>query len=102
MAAPFTAAITGWCIARIARITSSSALSARRAIPVRCSPSMWGGAPAPTRSAPEQNPGPAPVTTTARQSLSTLVASSCSRNGTMTSNAMAFIRSGRLSVISVT
>ena len=63
---------------------------------------MFGTMPAPTRSAPEQNPCPAPVITTTRQLLSRLISRSASRSGIITSNAMAFIRSGRLSVTSVT
>src|SRR4051812_1601795 len=102
IAAPFTAAITGWCMSRIARMTSSSTFSARRAMLVRFRPSMLGTMPPPTRSAPEQNPWPAPVSTTTRHSLSTLISRSASRNGIITSNAIAFMRSGRLSVTSVT
>ncbi len=42
------------------------------------------------------------MTTTTRQSLSRLISRSASRSGIITSNAIAFIRSGRLSVTSVT
>ena len=69
---------------------------------VRFKPAMFGTIPPPTRSAPEQNPWPAPVSTTTRQSLSRLISRSASRNGIITSNAIAFMRSGRLSVTSVT
>ena len=60
---------------------------------------MLGMTPESSRSAPEQNPSPAPVITTTRVSLSWLTSSSASRNGIITSNAMAFIRSGRLRVM---
>src|SRR4051812_15538095 len=102
MAAPFTAAITGWCIRRTPRITSSSSSRARRAMVVRVSPSMRGRRPGFSRSAPEQNPSPAPVSTTTRTSLSWLTSSSASFNGIITSKAMAFMRSGRFRVISAT
>ena len=69
---------------------------------VRFRPAMFGTMPPPTRSAPEQNPWPAPVSTTTRQSLSRLISRSVSRSGIITSNAIAFMRSGRLSVTSVT
>ena len=65
-------------------------------------PAMFGNTPAFVWSAPEQKPRPAPVTTTTRTSLSLLTASSVSRNGTITSNAIAFMRSGRFSVMSAT
>ena len=102
MAGPFTAPMTGWCILRMARMTSSSSSMERWAIVVRVSPAMLGMTPASSRSAPEQNAPPAPVRTTTRVSLSSLASSSASRNGIITSNAMAFMRSGRFSVISVT
>ncbi len=102
IAAPFTAAITGWCMSRMARITSSSTFIARRAMLVRCNPAMLGTIPPPTRSAPEQNPCPAPVSTTTRHSLSRLISRRASRSGTITSNAIAFMRSGRFSVTCVT
>src|SRR4051794_12746312 len=102
MAGPLTAAITGWCILRMARTTSSRIPRARRAMVGRVRPSMWGIVPGSSRSAPEQKPFPAPVSTTTRVSLSTLTSSIASRNGIITSNAIAFIRSGRLSVINVT
>ena len=70
IAAPLMAPITGWCILRIVVITSSRSSSARRAIEVTVSPSMFGTIPASSRSAPEQNPCPAPVSTTTRTSLS--------------------------------
>ena len=63
---------------------------------------MFGTIPPPTRSAPEQNPCPAPVSTTTRHSLSRLISRRASRSGTITSNAIAFMRSGRFSVTSVT
>ena len=58
IAAPFTAAITGWCMSRMARITSSSTRIARRAIVVFLSPAMFGTIPPSARSAPEQKPWP--------------------------------------------
>ena len=75
IAAPLMAPITGWCILRIAMITSSSSSMARRAIVVTVSPSMFGTMPESSRSAPEQNPCPAPVSTTTRTSLSWLTVS---------------------------
>ena len=63
---------------------------------------MFGTMPASSRSAPEQKPWPAPVSTTTRTSLSWLSASSASRSGIITSNAIAFMRSGRFSVTSAT
>src|SRR6266516_3330881 len=102
MAAPLTAAITGWCMRRRARMTSSRSSIERRAIEDRVSPAMFGIVPDSSRSAPEQNPSPAPVTTTTRVSLSALTSSRAARNGIITSNAIAFMRSGRLSVISET
>ena len=63
---------------------------------------MFGTMPESSRSAPEQNPCPAPVSTTTRTSLSWLNVSSASRSGIVTSNAIAFMRSGRFSVTSVT
>src|SRR5579864_1698963 len=101
MAAPLTAAITGWCSRRRAMITSSRSSIDRRAMADRVSPPMLGITPASSRSAPEQKPDPAPVITTTRVSLSTLTSSSASRSGIMTSKAIAFIRSGRLRVMSV-
>jgi uncharacterized OB-fold protein len=53
-------------------------------------------------SAPAQKPLPAPVRTTTRVLLSALTASRASRKGIITSKAIAFIRSGLLSVISET
>ena len=102
MAGPLTAAITGWCISRMPSTTSSRSLPARWAMVVGVSPSMCGMVPDTFWSAPEQKPSPAPVTITTRVSLSLATASSCSLNGSITSNAIAFIRSGRLSVITVT
>lgn len=102
IAAPLIAPITGWCILRRAIITSSSSSIARRAMVVTVSPPMFGITPESSRSAPEQKPLPAPVITTTRTSLSRLTASSASRNGIITSNAMAFIRSGRFRVMSAT
>ena len=63
---------------------------------------MFGGAPLFSRSAPEEKPWPAPVRMTTRLSLSRLTSRSASRSGTITSNDMAFMRSGRFSVIRVT
>src|SRR5680860_1156507 len=64
MAAPLIAPSTGWCILRRARTTSSSNAIERRAIDERVSPAMLGTMPESSRSAPEQKPSPAPVTTT--------------------------------------
>jgi MFS family permease len=60
------------------------------------------GCPAQFPVGEEQNPAPAPMTTTTRVSLSRLISSSACRNGIITSNDMAFIRSGRLSVTRAT
>ena len=65
-------------------------------------PSMCGMDPGFSWSAPEQKPRPAPVITTSRVELSDPSSRSASRKGIMTSNAMAFIRSGRLSVTTAT
>ena len=70
MAAPLIAAITGWCSRRSVSTTSSSTSIARRAYVGRVTPATPGGVPADSWSAPEQNPLPAPVTTTARTALS--------------------------------
>ena len=102
MAAPLTAAITGWCSLRSARMTSSSTSIDRSANVGRVSPSMCGTEPADLWSAPEENPRPAPVSTTARTELSWVSSSSTPLSGTMTSNAIEFIRSGRFSVTSAT
>ncbi len=102
MAGPLMAAMTGWCISRMPSTTSSSSLPARWAIVVGVSPSMWGMEPDVFWSAPEQKPSPAPVMMTTRVSLSLATASSCSLKGSMTSNAMAFMRSGRFNVMTVT
>ena len=102
IAGPLTAAMTGWWTRRIARTTSSSSSIDRSAMVGRVSPSMPGMSPGFSRSAPEQKPRPAPVTTTTRVSLSRPASSRASRNGIMTSNAIAFIRSGRLRVMRVT
>ena len=53
-------------------------------------------------SAPEQKPRPAPVITTTRTSLSVPMSRSASRNGIITSKAMAFMRSGRFNVTTAT
>ena len=66
------------------------------------SPSAWGIVPGSSRSAPEQKPLPAPVMITTRTSLSSPIARRVSRKGTMTSKAMAFIRSGRFNVTRAT
>ena len=68
----------------------------------RVSPATLGIVPGSSRSAPEQNPWPAPVRTTTRVSLSRLTSSSASRSGIITSNAMEFMRSGRFNVTSAT
>ncbi len=102
MAGPLTAPMTGWCILRMARMTSSRSSIERWAMELLVSPAMLGMMPASSRSAPEQNAPPAPVRTTTRVSLSALAASSASRKGIITSKAMAFMRSGRFKVISVT
>ena len=70
IAAPLTAAITGWCILRSDRMTSSSTSIDRSANVGRVSPSMWGTEPADLWSAPEEKPRPAPVSTTTRTELS--------------------------------
>ncbi len=102
IAAPLIAPITGWCILRNAWMTSSRSSSARSAIDGVVSPAMFGIVPGSSRSAPEQNPWPAPVSTTTRVSLSRLTSSSASRSGIITSKAIAFIRSGRFRVMSLT
>ena len=64
---------------------------------------MFGIRPrSPLWSAPEQKPLPAPVSTTARTSLSSEISRSRSRNGTITSNDIEFIRSGRFRVTRAT
>ena len=55
MAGPLTAPMTGWCILRMARMTSSSSSIERWAMVVRVRPAMLGMMPASSRSAPEQN-----------------------------------------------
>ena len=102
MAAPLTAAITGWCSRRIVAMTSSSISIERNAMVGRVSPSMFGMEPGFSWSAPEQKPLPAPVITTMRTELSVPTSRRASRKGIMTSNAMAFIRSGRFSVTTAT
>ncbi len=102
MAAPLIAPMTGWCMWRSVRTMSSSSSIARSAMVGAVRPAMFGSTPALVWSAPEQNPRPAPVTTRTRTSLSLLTASSVSRKGTITSNAIAFMRSGRFSVMSAT
>ena len=94
--------MTGWCMRRIARITSSKSSIERNAIDVLVRPVMFGTEPGSSRSAPEQNERPAPVRTTTRVELSALTSSRARRRGIITSKAIAFIRSGRLSVTSVT
>ena len=66
IAGPLIAAMTGWCSRRMVRITSSSSSIERSAMVGRVSPSTWGMAPGSSRSAPEQKPWPAPVSTTTR------------------------------------
>ena len=102
MAAPFTAATTGWCRRRMVEMTSSSISMERRAMVGSVSPSMLGIVPGFSWSAPEQNPRPAPVITTTRTSLSLPISRNASRKGIITSKAMAFMRSGRLSVTTAT
>ena len=102
IAAPLTAAITGWCRRRIVSTTSSSTSIARSAYVGRVSPATPGGTPADSWSAPEQKPLPAPVTTTARTVLSSPSERRASRKGTITSYAIAFIRSGRFRVTTAT
>ncbi len=58
MAAPFTAAMTGWCSRRMVVMTSSSSSMERSAMVGRVSPSMLGMVPGFSWSAPEQNPRP--------------------------------------------
>ena len=81
MAGPLTAPITGWCILRRVRTTSSSSSIERWAMVVRVSPAMLGTTPASSRSAPEQKPPPAPVRTTTLVSLSSLTASRARAEG---------------------
>ena len=102
MAAPFTAAMTGWWSRRMVEMTSSSSSMERRAMVGSVSPSMFGMVPGFSWSAPEQNPRPAPVMTTTRTALSLPISRNASRKGIMTSKAMAFMRSGRLSVTTAT
>ncbi len=95
IAGPLTAAMTGWCSPRSASTTSSRISIARSATVTCVSPSVCGIRPrSPLWSAPEQNPLPAPVSTTARTSLSFFSSPSRSRNGTIASNDIEFIRSG--------
>ena len=58
IAGPLIAAMTGWCILRRARITSSKSSIERNAIDVFVRPVMFGTDPGSSRSAPEQNPDP--------------------------------------------
>ncbi len=102
MAAPLTAAITGWCSRRMVVITSSSISMERSAMVGSVRPSMLGMVPGFSWSAPEQNPRPAPVMTTTRTALSLPISRRASRKGIMTSKAMAFMRSGRFSVTTAT
>ena len=71
---------------------------ARVAIRVSVSPAMLGGGDESSWSAPEQKPRPTPVRITTRTSLSAAAASSASCSGTISSNDIEFIRSGRFSV----
>ena len=65
-------------------------------------PAMFGGGPPSLLvSAPEQKPRPLPVSTTQVVSLSSATKSNALRSGTISSNAIEFIRSGRLRVITV-
>ena len=102
MAAPFTAAMTGWCSRRMVEMTSSSSSMERSAMVGSVSPSMLGMVPGFSWSAPEQKPRPAPVMTTTRTALSLPISRNASRKGIMTSKAMAFMRSGRFSVTTAT
>jgi hypothetical protein len=86
----------------MAKMRSDRYSMARSAMPDRPRPSMLGGTPESSRSAPEQNPRSTPVITQTRIWLSRPTDSMASRNGTITSNDMAFIRSGRLSRIIAT
>ncbi len=63
---------------------------------------MWGTEPADLWSAPDEKPRPAPVSTITRVALSYVNSSRTLLSGTMTSNAIEFIRSGRFSVTSAT
>src|SRR5580704_7208231 len=83
-------------------MTSSSSSMERKAMVGSVNPSMLGMVPGFSWSAPEQNPRPAPVMTTIRTSLSLPISRKASRKGIMTSKAMAFMRSGRLSVTTAT
>lgn len=75
----------------------------QRAQPLSGTPSTStpGICPASTRSAPAQKLVPDPANTATRVALWSLISSNASRRVTITSNAMAFIRSGRLSVTRV-
>ena len=91
IAGPLIALITGWCMSRMALITSieyfhrtSGNTGYRKAI--EDIQPTW------LKVSPAQNLVLAPVTTTTRVSLSKLTSSSASLNGTMTSKAMAFMR----------
>ena len=99
IAGPFTAAITGWGIDRRASTRSDRYSMALTAMPDSPSPSIPGGMPESSRSAPAQNPRPVPVSTTTQVLLSAATVSMASRNGTTRSNDIAFMRSGRLRVI---
>ena len=99
MAGPLMAPITGWGSLRIWGTMSPKYSMARMASRDRVRPSAWGGTPASSRSRPEQKPSPLPVRITTQQSLSRPAASRASRSGMIVSKDMAFIRSGRFSVI---
>ena len=102
MAAPLMAQITGCCIRCIVGTRSASNDMDLVAMRVRVRPSMLGGGPPSSLvSAPEQNPRPAPVSTTQVVSLSAATSSSASRKGTISWKAIEFIRSGRFSVMTV-
>src|SRR6478735_2488989 len=83
-------------------MTSSRTSMDRSANDGRVRPSTCGTEPADLWSAPEENPRPAPVSTTTRTSLSWCRSPITARSGTMTSKAMEFIRSGRFRVTNAT
>ena len=83
-------------------MTSSRSSIERMASVGNVNPSTWGMVPGSSRSAPEQKPLPAPVRTMTRMSLSSPMLRNASRKGIITSNAIAFMRSGRFKVTRAT
>ena len=95
MAAPLIAAMIGLFIRRMRGTRSARVAIALVAMPLRPSPSMLGGGMVSRVSAPEQKPLPVPVSTTQVMPLSASISSNTAASGTMSSNAIEFIRSGR-------